>query len=62
MWFIDVDSYPSPMGFLNRLLHRPSNERPFLLLVVGYAANEAMVPVLEKKPLSQIATFFHDEP
>lgn len=48
---------PSPMGFLNDLLGRPTNERPFLLLVVGYPADDATVPVLEKKPLDAIATF-----
>ncbi len=40
---------PSPMGFLNRLLGRPENERPFLLLVVGYPAQDAVVPKISKK-------------
>jgi nitroreductase len=48
---------PSPMGFLNRLLDRPANERPFLLLVVGYPAEDAEVPVITKKPLEDIASF-----
>ncbi len=48
---------PSPMGFLNRLLDRPANERPFLLLVVGHPAEDAEVPVITKKPLEDIATF-----
>ncbi|MCY4545283.1 MAG: nitroreductase family protein [Gemmatimonadetes bacterium] len=48
---------PSPMNFLNRLLGRPANERPFLLLVVGYPAEGAEVPVITKKPLDDIATF-----
>lgn len=48
---------PSPMGFLNTLLGRPSNERPFLLLVVGYPAPDAEVPDITRKPLSRIATF-----
>ena len=48
---------PSPMNFLNQLLHRPDNERPFLLLVVGYPAAEVMVPDITKKPLEEIATF-----
>jgi len=47
---------PSPMGFLNEILERPSNERPFLLLVVGYPAEDAVVPSITKKPLSEIAT------
>lgn len=48
---------PSPMGFLNGILGRPENERPFLLLVVGHPAEDAKVPVLAKKPLGEIATF-----
>lgn len=48
---------PSPMGFLNTILERPVNEKPFLLLVVGYPAEGAMVPDIGKKPLGEIATF-----
>jgi nitroreductase len=48
---------PSPMGFLNELLDRPSNERPFLLLVVGYPAADAVVPDISRKSLEEIATF-----
>jgi nitroreductase len=48
---------PSPMGFLNRILGRPESEKPFLLLVVGYPAAGATVPVITKKPLEAIATF-----
>lgn len=48
---------PSPMGFLNEVLDRPANERPFLLLVVGYPAEDAQVPDLQKKELGEIATF-----
>lgn len=48
---------PSPMGFLRELLGRPANERPYLVLVVGYPASDARVPALDKKPLSEIATF-----
>jgi iodotyrosine deiodinase len=48
---------PSPMRFLNELLNRPSNERPFLLLVVGYPAQDAHVPKITKKALEEIATF-----
>jgi nitroreductase len=47
---------PSPMGFLNEILERPSNERPFLLLVVGYPAEDALVPKIGKKELPQIMT------
>lgn len=48
---------PSPMGFLNEILGRPSNERPFLLLVVGYPAEDALVPELAKKDLPRIVTY-----
>ncbi len=48
---------PSPMKFLNEILQRPSNERPFLLLVVGYPEADARVPNIRKKPLEEIATW-----
>ena len=48
---------PSPMGFLNEILKRPKNERPFLLLVVGYPAEGVTVPAIDKKPLEEISTF-----
>jgi nitroreductase len=48
---------PSPMGFLNQILKRPKNEKPFLILVVGYPAENAMVPNIKKKELSEIASF-----
>jgi nitroreductase len=48
---------PSRMDFLNDILARPANERPFLVLVVGYPAEDAVVPDLARKPLEQIATF-----
>ena len=54
---VSLTHTPSPMGFLNRILGRPGNERPFLLLVVGYPAHDASVPVIEKKTLGEIATF-----
>ena len=48
---------PSPMGFLNEILGRPENEKPFLVLVAGYPAEDAVVPIITKKPLNEIATF-----
>ena len=48
---------PSPMGFLREILERPENERPFLLLPVGYPAADAEVPALEKKSLGDFAVF-----
>jgi nitroreductase len=48
---------PSPMGFLNDILGRPANEKPFLLLVVGYPAADAAVPDQHRKSLQEIASF-----
>ena len=48
---------PSPMGFLNEILERPSRERPFLLLVTGHPAADARVPDIGRKPLDEIASF-----
>ena len=48
---------PSPMGFLKEILGRPENERPFLLIPVGYPAADAEVPDLTKKSLEEIAVF-----
>jgi hypothetical protein len=45
------------MGFLNTLLGRPRHERAFLLLVVGYPADDARVPDISRKALSDIAEF-----
>ena len=45
---------PSPMGFLNKILNRPVNERPFLLIPVGYPAHDATVPDITKKPLDEV--------
>jgi iodotyrosine deiodinase len=48
---------PSPMGFLNEILGRPPHERPFLILVAGYPAEDAQVPVIARKDLDEIATW-----
>lgn len=48
---------PSPMGFLSELLGRPTSEKPYLLLVVGYPADGAQVPDISKRSLDAIATF-----
>ena len=47
---------PSPMEFLEKILDRPRNERAFLLIPVGYPDKEAVVPLLTKKPFSQVCT------
>ena len=48
---------PSPMNFLRKILKRGSNERAFLILVVGHPAKDAKVPRISKKPLRDISTF-----
>src|SRR4029453_13199027 len=48
---------PSPLGFLNRILGRPSYEKPFVLLVVGHPAKNAQVPDISRKPLAEISSF-----
>ena len=54
---VSLTHTPSPMNFLNKILGRPNNERPFLLLVIGYPAKDAKVPDIKKKKLSEIVTF-----
>ncbi|WP_218080724.1 nitroreductase family protein [Anthocerotibacter panamensis] len=54
---VSLTHTPSPMGFLNKILGRPEEERPFLLLVVGYPAEDALVPTISKKSLPEIASF-----
>jgi len=49
---------PSPMNFLIEALDRPSNERPFLLLPVGYPKEKAMVPDLKRKELNEVVAYF----
>jgi len=45
---------PSPMGFLSSILGRPKNERPFVLIPVGYPAEGATVPAIGKKSISEV--------
>ncbi len=49
---------PSPMNFLTEVLHRPGNERPFLLLPVGYAHKESFVPDIHRKRLEEVSCFY----
>lgn len=49
---------PSPMNFLSKILNRPANERAFLLLPVGYAADEVYVPDLDRKGLDEMSVFY----
>jgi nitroreductase len=45
---------PSPMAFLRELLDRPANERPFVVIPVGYPAEDAAVPAITRKPLGDV--------
>lgn len=49
---------PSPMNFLTKILGRPANERPYLLLPVGYAKEDALVPHLKRKSLDEVSVFY----
>lgn len=49
---------PSPMNFLQKILHRPDNERPFLLLPVGYPAEGVKVPDLKRKTIEEISVWY----
>ena len=57
---VSLTHTPSPMGFLNDILNIPPGEKPFLILVVGYPAEDAKVPAIEKKALREIATFIQE--
>lgn len=49
---------PSPMGFLSKILNRPENERPFLLIPVGYPAKNCEVPDLKRKDIDNIVKWY----
>ncbi len=49
---------PSPMNFLAKLLNRPENEKPFLLIPIGYPAENCMVPDLKRKPKEEVIVFY----
>ena len=55
---ITLTHTPSPMRFLSKILNRPDNERPFLLLPVGYAKVPAYIPDINRKKLEDIAEFY----
>jgi len=57
MGLVTLTHTPSPMGFLSQVLGRPRNERPFVLLPVGYPAPHAVVPDISRKTLDEIASF-----
>ncbi len=54
---VSLTHTPSPMGFLNKILKRPANERAYLILVIGYPEENTKVPDIRKKSLNEIATF-----
>jgi len=49
---------PSPMNFLGKILNRPSNERPFLLIPVGYPDCDAKVPDISRKSVSEFIEYY----
>ncbi len=51
---VSLTHTPSPMNFLSNLLQRPKNEKAYLLIPIGYPADDAKVPVLERKPLEEV--------
>ena len=53
---VSLTHTPSPMQFLNEILDRPSYERPFLILVVGHPAADALVPDITRKPFDSVVT------
>jgi nitroreductase len=55
---VSLTHTPSPMNFLSKLLKRPENEKPFLLVPVGYAADDVRVPDLTRKSIEEIAQFY----
>lgn len=57
MGLVTLTHTPSPMGFLREILERPANEAPYILFPVGYPAECAMVPDLQRKALGEIAVF-----
>lgn len=49
---------PSPMNFISEVLERPENEKPILLIPVGYPSDEVTVPDIHRKPLEEVAVFY----
>lgn len=58
MGLVTLTHTPSPMGFLREILNRPDHEHAMLVLPVGYPADDAEVPDLERKSLDEISVFF----
>lgn len=54
---VSLTHTPSPMNFLNEILNRPANEKPYLILVIGHPAEGAKVPEIQKKSLNNISEY-----
>jgi len=55
---VSLTHTPSPMNFITKILNRPENEKPFLLIPVGYPADECWVPDIKRKELEDICVFY----
>jgi hypothetical protein len=55
---VSLTHTPSPMNFLSKVLDRPENERPFLVIPVGYPADETFVPDIKRKKLDEVAAYY----
>ncbi|MEL7160208.1 MAG: nitroreductase family protein, partial [Bacteroidota bacterium] len=55
---VTVTHTPSPMNFLQQVLERPVNEKAFLLLPVGYPADDAAVPEITRKGLDEMSVWY----
>lgn len=55
---VSLTHTPSPMNFLQKVLNRPDNERPFLLIPVGYPTDDAVVPVLQRKGVNDVVVYY----
>ena len=55
---VSLTHTPSPMGFLERILERPKNEKAYLLIPIGFPAENAEVPILNKKPYNSSVEVF----
>ncbi|WP_139957236.1 nitroreductase family protein [Flavicella sediminum] len=55
---VSLTHTPSPMNFLSKLLKRPANEKPFLLIPIGFAKQPTQIPNLTRKPLAEVSVFY----
>jgi nitroreductase len=57
MGLVTLTHTPSPMGFLNEILERPKNERPFILFPIGYPAEKTDIPLLKRKSIDEVSVW-----